>query len=450
MKTMSKWAVVGLLLLGSRAWSQPASREFYKKSMSATFNAQMLVDTLGRRAADRIIEYLEGEGAGTAMAYTAVQQLPMTGHPQAVPVLARFLSEDSPVGSQWQLPIRQPAIDGLAQLDTPESRRALAAALGGPSNKVYASNIVKHCGRLRAKECAAAIVDYVKREKTYYDDQVINLAQCSPETAVALISENVKTRQGGHLYDWEVLALGVAGGKGIPFLIGKAEAMKSRRWSGEWGVNLAWALGRTQDREAVSLLREMVKSDQPLVVYQAAISLARHKDKGSLQWIRAAQGLAFKRDSYYQGDGSDSDWGYFRRERIRKDEFDLGLAYALAALGDRGAAGRLKQASDGKDPAVALLADSFLLRLDDHSAAGRIVSRIDRAARKGFSGLSTDLYWNESMADALNALIEHAPEAFPTRSIAAPWSTPWDAEATSRGPTYATSSASPARPCSPT
>ena len=132
MKTMSKWVVVGLLLLGSRAWAQPAAREFYQKSMSATFNAQMLVANLGRRAADRIIEYLEGEGAGTAMAYTAVQQLPMTGHPRAVPVLTRFLSEDSPVGPQWQMAIRPTAIDGLAPLDTPASRRALAAALGGP------------------------------------------------------------------------------------------------------------------------------------------------------------------------------------------------------------------------------------------------------------------------------------------------------------------------------
>ncbi len=411
MKPMSKWVLVGLLLLGNRAGAQPAAREFYQKSMSATFNAQMLVANLGRRAADRIIDYLEGEEAGTAMAYTAVQQLPMTGHPRAISVLTRYLSEDSPVGPQWQMAIRQTAIDGLAQLDTPASRRALAAALGGPSNKVYASNIVKHCGRLHAKECGRAIVEYVKREKTYYDDQVVNLAQCSPALAVELIFENVKSRRGGRLYDWEVLALGVAGEEGVPLLIEKAKSMKSRRWSGEWGVNLAWALGRTKSREAVPLLREMVKSDKPLMVYQAAVSLAGHKDKGSLQWIRAAQGLKFKRDSYYQGDGSDSDWGYFRRERVRREEFDLGLAYAMAALGENSARNRLRRASDGKDQAPALLADAFLLRLGERAAAKRILSRIDRAARKGFSGLSTDMYWNESLADALNALCEHAPEA---------------------------------------
>jgi len=411
MKAMSKWVLVGLILLGGRAWAQPAAREFYQKSMSATFNAQILVANLGRRAADRIIEYLEGEGAGTAMAYTAVQQLPMTGHPKVIPVLARYLSEDSPVGPQWQMAVRNAAIDGLAQLDIPAARRALAEALGGPSNKVYASNIVKHCGRLHAEECAGAIVDYVKRENTYYDDQLLNLAQCSPQTAVELIMEKLKTRQGGRLYDWEVLALGVTGDVGIPLLIEKTQAMKSRRWSGEFAANLAWALGRTRSRGAVELLREIVKTDDPMLVYLAAVSLAQHKDKGSLQWIRAAQGLKFKRDAYYQSDGSDSDWGYFRRERVRRGEFDLGLAYALAALGESGGRKRLQQASDGKDPALAILADAFLLGLDDRAAAKRILKRINQAANKGFSGLSTDMFWNDSLAEALQALIKHAPEA---------------------------------------
>ena len=411
MKTMSKWVLVGLILLGGRAWAQPAAREFYQKSMSATFNAQVLVANLGRRAADRIIEYLEGEGAGTAMAYTAIQQLPFTGHPKAVPVLKKFLSEDSPVGPQWQMAVRSTAIDGLAQLDTPEARRALAEALGGPSNKVYASNIVKHCGRLRAKECAGAIVDYVKREKTYYDDQLLNLAQCSPQTAVELIMEQLKGRRGGRLYDWEVMALGVAGDEGIPLLIEKARAMKSRRWSGEWGANLAWALGKTRSRDAVPLLREIVKGDNPMLVYLAAVSLAQHKDKNALQWIRAAQGLKFKRDAYYASDGSDSDWGFFRRERVRQGEFDLGLAYAMAALGESGAKRRLKKASDGKTPALALLADTFLLKLGDRAAAKRIIKRINQAARKGFSGLSSDMYWNDSLGEALQALNKHAPEA---------------------------------------
>lgn len=405
--------LVSVLLLWVQAASaQPAAREFYRKSANTVFVPQNVLDARGRRAAGPLIAYLEqGGGPGGGMALSALQVLAKTGHPRALEVLGRYLGDQSPLAGPMQAAARSTIIDRLAEIDTPGSRKLLAEALGVQANKMYASNIIKHCGRLHARECGPAIQEYIRREKVYYDDIVINLAQCDPGRAVVLIESRLQNRKRQVLYDYEILALGVAGeAGGERLLLEQAVAQPVKRWSSEWAVNMAWALGRLQNRrKALPVLRELLGHRHLLVVYQAAVSLAARGDRQSLGPVREAAGGKLSRDVVWVSDGGDSDWGFFRRERIRQIEYDLAMAYARAALGERTARKDLRRVSAGDDPAAAMLADVFLVRLGDKQAASRIAKRIETAARNGFGAVATDIHWTQSLWDALHALMEVKP-----------------------------------------
>jgi HEAT repeat protein len=402
--------LLAVVFTGDLASAQPARREFYEKSTSTFFNPQQLVSNMGRRAAPKIIEAISTPGGiNPGMAYQAIQQLALTGHPDVDSVLERFL-KGGMLPAQWQAATRDAIIKALADRDTLRSRKALARALDMPENRNYFAEIVKLCGRLRAAECAPAIVAYIKREKRYYDDSLINLAQCSGQAAVELISKQLGGRKGGRFYDYEILALGVVGQPGAKLLLDTIAAEKRPRFSGKWATNIAWALGRMQGKDVVPLLRKIASGGDPMAVYQAALSLAAHADRASLDVLQRASGIKLKRDTIYTDGGQDSDWGCFRRERLNQAEFDLGLAYARCKLGERDARAKLSAASRGKDKALALLADAFLLRLGEKQAAGRIASKILGAAANGFAAQATDQSWNQDMQAAVAALAELNPK----------------------------------------
>jgi len=246
--------------------AQPARREFHEKSSSAYFNPRQLVLRMGRRAAPKIIEVVSrSSGINPSMALLAIPQLALTGYPDVEDVLERFL-KGGMLPVEWQTATRDAVIKALAARDTPRSRKALARALGIPANRNYFAKIVKLCGRLRAAECAPAIVAYIEREKCYYDESLINLAQCSGPAAVELIEKQLGTRKRPRFYDYEILALGVVGQPGAKLLLDTVAAEKRPRFSGRWAVNIAWALGRMQGQGIVPLLRKIAASGDPMAL----------------------------------------------------------------------------------------------------------------------------------------------------------------------------------------
>jgi len=399
--------LAAILVCESNGLAQPARREFYQKSTNSFFNPQTVVAQKGRRAAKEIIDRLKAPGGiNDNMVYSAIQQLALTGHPEVGPLLERYLKKNM-VSPKWQLSVRQAAVTGLVQLNTPQSRKALAAAFSIPALKNNYADMVEHCGMLRATECAPAIVAYIEREKRYNDDSLINLAQCSPKLAVELVEKQLAARKYKKLYDYEILALGVAGPPAASLLIEHAKQYTKRRWSGEKSTNLAWALGQIKDKRALPVLRKIVQTDDHMAVYFAALSLAGYKDKSSIGLIKQAAESKFKKDVVYAHDGEDSDWGSFRRERIRRLEYDLGLLFARASLGEKVARKKIVAASKSKDAAYAMLADSFLLRLGDRTAARRLAARVKKEAASAYSAVASDMMWNQSLADGLRALAEY-------------------------------------------
>ncbi|MBN2496980.1 MAG: tetratricopeptide repeat protein [Deltaproteobacteria bacterium] len=408
--------------LGSPARAQPALRERILAELAdpsrADLDSWLLLE--GRRAGPRLADLIERGSLSGAQLEDALFSLALSGHPRAAPVLGRVLrdpdSRDTPEGRAAQ----RSALRGLAMLDTAESRTLLASALNLPHTRDLSQKIIKYCAYLRAKECCPALKEY-RGDVWQPGDMESTTAMCfcCGDEAVARMTRKLTPES--TLYTYRTVLLGwIANRKATDVLVDWA-LHRPRKLRMGADVDVAWALGRAEHPQAVTVLRKYMAGENRCELFFAALSLAEHGDRASLPLVQKASKLKVRGDVALGEQVMQRcvEWtwdryDFARRQLFRREEYALAMAYARLRLGEKSAREALEQGSKSADRLTALYADTLLLRAGDKAAAGRIERCVAEMLRLGLQADRIQIeerMRQENVLDALRTLVRFAPRS---------------------------------------